>query len=529
VATGAMIAEIKHYWNVGAQYSAFLRTPRVADPVREIGQRRANKRAVFLDLAKRAVFDRPENPYHSLFAMAGCEYGDLVEMTEREGLDASLERLYDAGVRLTHAEFKGFEPIRRGGKEIPCASTDFSNPLVKKGIVGSSSGSRSRGTPTRRGVEWMVQREAMTRYQLAAVGLEKHRHVGLLPMLPAFSGLTRTVIAARDGRAEAWFTLGGSLRDSWHYRAVTTLLILWVRLHGVRGAFPRYLAGDDFGPAAEYVAELNARGVPCIVDAIVSPGVRLADAARAKGLDLSLTTFFLAGEALTNAKRAVITATGATVLPTYIVSEIGLIGTACQQMTTDNCVHVMDDGFSVFSRRRTAPLSDTEVDSLVFTSMYAPGPYFLINVEMDDAGTLEPTRCDCGLTKLGYTTQLRNVFSYGKLTGQGTTLVGTDILRILEEALPARFGGSPSDYQLVEMDGDAQSELELRVHPRVGAVAVDDVHEYFLSQIKPLWGGALTRREWKQTGGVRVVIAEPYATKTGKVLALHLMGLGGKK
>jgi len=309
-----MIRELKHYWNVGAQYREFARREPLPDARGEILRRRERAREVFLALAKEAVFEQPENPYHALFRRAGCGYEDLAAMVERDGIDRTLRALFAAGVRLTHAEFKGHAPIARDGVEIVCEPTQFSNPWIKSGIVGSSSGSRSRGTPVRRGVEWLRQREAMTRYQYEAVGLAGHRHVGLLPMLPALSGISRTSIAARAGTAEAWFSLGGTVGDSWHYRTVSWLLAGWMRVNGVGAAMPRFLTGDDFGPAAEYVARLNAAGVKCVVDAIVSPAVRLADAARARGLDLSGTTFLLAGEALTNAKRAVIAATGAVAL-----------------------------------------------------------------------------------------------------------------------------------------------------------------------------------------------------------------------
>jgi hypothetical protein len=189
----------------------------------------------------------------------------------------------------------------------------------------------------------------------------------------------------------------------------------------------------------------------------------------------------------------------------------------------------MDSGHVVFSRKRVAPLTDCEVNSLVFTTTTRHGPYFLINAEMDDAGDIEPATCDCGLSRFGYRRQIRNLFSYGKLTGQGNVLLGTDILRILLERLPARFGGVPGDYQLVESGKGVQSMVELRVHPRLGKVSEAEVRDFFLAQVKALWGGSLTRREWMQTGGFRVAIAKPFVTATGKVLPLHLMGFEGKR
>jgi hypothetical protein len=77
---------------------------------------------------------------------------------------------------------------------------------------------------------------------------------------------------------------------------------------------------------------------------------------------------------------------------------------------------------------------------------------------------------------------------------------------------------------LVECEGKNQTEMELRVHPRVGALSTEDIKKFFLSEVKALWGGALTRRNWEQTEGIRVVITEPYVTSKGRVHPLHLLG-----
>ena len=49
---------------------------------------------------------------------------------------------------------------------------------------------------------------------------------------------------------------------------------------------------------------------------------------------------------------------------------------------------------------------------------------------------------------------MRGIRSFRKLTGEGMTLVGSEILRLLEEVLPARFGGSSTDYQLHEVEDE---------------------------------------------------------------------------
>jgi len=177
-----------------------------------------------------------------------------------------------------------------------------------------------------------------------------------------------------------------------------------------------------------------------------------------------------------------------------------------------------------------APLTEVEVDSLLFTSLLPTAATVLINVEMDDAGTLGDARCDCSLSALGLTRQISNIFSYGKLTGQGMTLIGGDLLNILENILPGRFGGSPTDYQIVEREGEQQTEIELRVHPSATEASEDSVKEFFLSELTNVYGGSLSRRNWVQTNGLRVVFAEPYRTRNeGKTHPLHLLGTGERQ
>jgi hypothetical protein len=145
---------------------------------------------------------------------------------------------------------------------------------------------------------------------------------------------------------------------------------------------------------------------------------------------------------------------------------------------------------------------------------------------MDDAGVLGPARCDCVYQKAGFGEKISDIFSYGKLTGQGITLIGSDVVRILEEILPQRFGGSPGDYQLVEKESSNQTDVILRASPRSGISSTDDLKEGFLQEVRKLFGGSMTYRQWQHTGALKAVIGEPYLTRTGKILPLHLLGPG---
>jgi phenylacetate-coenzyme A ligase PaaK-like adenylate-forming protein len=180
----------------------------------------------------------------------------------------------------------------------------------------------------------------------------------------------------------------------------------------------------------------------------------------------------------------------------------------------------------VISYRRRAPLTDVEVDSLLFTTLLEHAAYVLINVEMDDCGIIEDAACDCTYSAMGFGRRIRDIASYGKLTGIGVTLVGTDVIRVLEEVLPARFGGCATDYQLVEQDDEVQARLELRVSRRLKPASLDEVKDCFLRELRQFEGGAGASRIWRDTGAIQVVHENPIMTQRGKVLALHLMGSG---
>jgi hypothetical protein len=210
----------------------------------------------------------------------------------------------------------------------------------------------------------------------------------------------------------------------------------------------------------------------------------------------------------------------------YAISEIGTVGIGCRQLTGSS-VHLFADAVAVIEHRRPAPFVDTEVNSLLFTSVHPSASRLFINAEMEDAATLVPATCHCGFSRLGFRTILQDVYSFGKLSGHGITLAGDALLAIVEEHLPMRFGGHPGDYQLVETEGTAQLELRLRVSPRVGPTDPVEVQRFFLEQVRRLYGGGLSARTWEATSSIRIEIAEPHKTGSGKVNALHLTAFGG--
>jgi len=116
----------------------------------------------------------------------------------------------------------------------------------------------------------------------------------------------------------------------------------------------------------------------------------------------------------------------------------------------------------------------------VYTTLVAGTPKLMLNVESDDFGELVARRCGCHLDGLGLRRHLHTMRSHEKLTSEGMNFLGSDLLRLIEEILPARFGGGPTDFQLVE-DEDASGlpQVQLFVSRRLGplpdAAVVDTV------------------------------------------------------
>jgi hypothetical protein len=205
---------------------------------------------------------------------------------------------------------------------------------------------------------------------------------------------------------------------------------------------------------------------------------------------------------------------------------VGYIGMGCANPVDENDIHFFKDNLALTQHPCRVPGTDISVEAFHFTSLRPSAPKILLNVESDDYGIVEKRSCGCPLEAWGFTEHLRHIRSFRKLTGEGVTLVGSEMVQILEEVLPGCFGGSPLDYQLLEEeDENGFTRLSLVIHPRVD---IRDEREVIETMMKALGRSSvaadLARATWEQAGTVRVKRMAPVWTKGGKLMPLHLQG-----
>jgi len=497
----------------------FLRTPvSLNQAVEVIRERFATRDDRFLRMAERAIYGHPRSPYLQLLRAAGCEFGDLKTLVSQEGLEASLSRLADAGVYVTFDEFKGRKEAIRGGRRIALAEEEFDRPGMLPHFEARSGGTRGSGTQVKMGFPYMTDLALSTTLALHVHGLSEFDHViwsqGAAPVL----------LYAKLGRSPlAWFY---PLRPlPLKTQVVSRYLAVIGQIFGHPIPAPRFLDIQDPDRMALWLASHLRRGRSICVTAFASSAVRVAAAACAKGISLHGVCFITLGEPFTDAKRRIVEASGARALVRYAFTEAGIIGFGCGSPKSSDDIHFFLDSYGMVRRSRPVSDSDLTVEAFLFTSLLPSAPKILLNVESGDHGTVERRDCDCGFTALGLRDHIAEIRSFEKLSGEGMTFVRSDLLRVVEEVLPGRFGGNSADYQVLEEErDDGTLRLLLIASPRIGPVDEEKLRQAFLEELAR--GGSLAlfgARIWERAGTVEVERRLPVATKAGKILPFHLL------
>lgn len=506
----------------------FLATPlSLDDSRRRVGHFLAHREEHFLSVMEKAIYGREQNLYHRLLELAGISLADLRRMVKADGLEGALSNLHDAGVYVTIDEFKSRVPVQRHGETIATQANDYDNPYLSQYFTGATGGSRGPGTRTMIDLEFVADRAPANALAMDAHGAWELPFFIWFPILPGVAGLRSMLKNAKAGvYAARWFTQvwPSDVRASLVNRVGTMYILGLSRLFGVPLPSPEYVPLTDPLPVAVALAGAVRAHGGARLTTFASSAARVCRAAKEAGLDLTGVRILVGGEPLTKARVAELESVGVRPIHVYYSAETSIIGAACAATDAHDDLHLFHDALAVIPRRRPIPGTAVEIDSLLFTSLLPSAPKILLNVELGDTARLETRPCDCALGALGLVHHLHGVRSFEKLTGEGMTLLGTDLVRILEETILPQFGGTTTDYQFVQSTVNGATQLALRIRPALGPVDGQEVIRTLMAGLaRGSDGDDLARAVWGQVGTLRVERAEPLATATGKVLPLHIL------
>jgi hypothetical protein len=492
----------------------FLRTPIASKDATAVVRRRlAGREDGFLHLLETAVYAHQSSPYLRLLQAAGCELGDLRSMVFSEGVEGTLSRLVDQGVYVTPDEFKGRAEAVRGSQRFRFEQKDFDNPLVSPDFELVTGGSQSPGSPVKAGLGFAADLAANTAVAHRVHGLSDHDHAYWL-LSTAF---TLSLRMAKLGRPPiAWFY---PLRPaSLKLRLGSRYLALVSRLSGSRLPVPGFI---DLRSPERMAAWLHRRveetGPVCLT-CYGSSAVRISVAAGEAGLPLDDVCFVAFGEPITETKRRAIESSGARAVVHYGFTEGGMVGYSCATPRVSDDVHLFSDSYGLVQRSRA--VGDSVVGSFALTSLLSSTPKILLNTELGDHGVVENRACGCGFDHLGLSRHLSHIRSFEKMSGEGMTFARTELLHVIEDVLPSRFGGKPGDYQVIEEeDQEGVLRMALRVNPGIGPIDEGAMARTFLEELARPGGYApIGTGIWRQAGTLQIRREPPLATRAGKVL-----------
>ena len=509
-----------------ADLPAFLRCPIGLEQARAIVAARLRSReADLLAMFRHAVYGRGSSPYRALLRLAGCEYGDVEGLVRSEGIEAALLTLARAGVYLTVQEWKGRAPARRGSGELWVDPAALCNPAATIHVLAESSGSRGPRTPVPMDLRFNWDHAVNRRLSLEARGA-----IGWRLALWSVPGGGEQMIALRFAASgappERWFSPVDPADSSLHprYRWSVRLLRLGARLAGARLPAPEHAPLENPLRVARWLQRVVREGGTPHVKTMTSSAVRLCQAAESAGLGVEGARFTLTGEPVTAGKLAIIRRTGADAVSDYGSTESGGVAEWCAEPAEPDDTHLFEDLHAVVQPGADGASLGLPGKALLLTSLRPTAPLLFLNASLGDQAELTKRNCGCLMEQVGWTKHLHDIRSFEKLTLEGVNLLDVDVVEVLERVLPARFGGGPTDYQLLErVATEGPSQLVLIVDPAIGPLDEAAVAETFLGALGSA-GGAERVAEvvWREGGALKVERRPAHQQASGKVLHVHV-------
>ncbi|MGH7536357.1 MAG: hypothetical protein ACREMG_12380, partial [Gemmatimonadales bacterium] len=307
-----------------------------------------------------------------------------------------------------------------------------------------------------------------------------------------------------------------------HARALTRLTS-WIGARaGVPLPTPEYALLDDPRPIVEWLTDTRRAGGTPHLQSTVGALVALAQEAVRRGHDLEGAQLLPSAEPLTPARLGALRATGAEAVPSYGAKEAGQIGWGCLAPIAADDMHLTDDRFAVIQPGSHGIHAGLPPGALLFTSLRAAWPLVLLNVSLGDQAVMDRRVCGCPLGAAGWQMHVHDVRSFDKLKVGGFPLDPAALIRLIDETLPGRFGGAPSDFQVVEDEAHVVTGhpcIRLLVHPRVGPVDAHEVAAMFLDMGRA--AGSSVEALWRDPSWFSVERRAPYQSSGGKSYHVH--------
>jgi hypothetical protein len=522
-----LLSRARIYWRFILGLRGFFKDTITLQQSEDIIRRRLqNREKNLLLLMKNAVYGNKGSPYLQLLKLAGCEYGDFERLVQSNGAELTLKRLAAEGVYLSIEEFKGNKEVNRNGKIFRFKENDFNNPFISGHIETRSGASRSAGTRTIYDFGYLTDNRVVYLIpMLHYCGVDSAPFALWWPIFPGPGPMVMICYTKAGNTPMRWFSLAKQgLNPSLEMKVGSHIVALAGRLSGAKLPRPEYLSPDESWKVAEWMAGITKKHGSCIFSTYPSLAVRICSAAKMKGIDLTGVKFLLNAEPITKAKQKEIDSVGATTSIKYAFTEAGFVGLGCLSPSATDDVHLCKDSLVLVQQPREVPYAATAVEAFLFTTLLSSAPKILLNVESGDWGMVETGSCGCKLEKLGLTDHLYNIRGFDKLTGEGMTFIGTDLVRIIEEVLPAKFGGTSTDYQMLEDEDErGYTRMSVLASPELGAIDEAELVKTILAELgKRSSNQRMMADVWAQAKTLRVQRKQPLTTARGKLMPLHI-------
>ncbi|MHA2216755.1 MAG: hypothetical protein ACXADW_08665 [Candidatus Hodarchaeales archaeon] len=518
---------LKKYYSFVFGIRKFLKDQVTLEEAREIVRyRMENREENFLKIVEKGIYGYKRSPYLGLLKHADYRFSDVKRLVNNDGIESALKTLREEGVYVSYEESKGKTRIIRNGKTIETQESDFHNPHIASYYEGRTGATRSAGTKIRSNFNFLEQRAPYEVLLNDIYGIQDAPKGIWLHVLPVLSGTNRILRNAKIGaETSKWFTPMDPNENVVHRvnKWILNAMLYEGRLLGKKLPKPEFVNPKDAVVIAKWIDSKLKEFGACIF--YTSPGlaVRICNEAEKSGLELDGGTFILGGEPLSKAKLKRIRSIKCSVINHYVMSESGTIGYGCKNPVNGDEVHFFKDSLALIQHKRKIVLSETEIDSMLLTSLLTSAPRILFNMETDDFGIVESRDCGCGFQDLGFTEHIHNIRSFTKLTGEGVTFLGIDVIKVLEEELPRLFGGGPIDYQIVEKeDSYGLTKIILNVSPDVSGINEEELKEKLIELLNP--SGRDTNIDmWEKAESFLINRSPPILTRSGKIMPIHII------